>query len=465
VLRFRSVVSRIIALHLLAIVVTSICMPLALYMMLNYAAQELHHRALRERAAEILHYLDIGPDGVPRLSLPEPLAQLYSEAYGRSAFALLDPSGRVLLSSLAGDRAITRTRPQAKPFEYFELHRQGSDIFGVTVTADVGGQPVMIQVSEDPGHRDVLIDDIVAEFFTRVGWVTAPILLLLLIIDVVIFRRALRPIIAASALAEKIGPARTELRLPEEGMPREVMPLVRAVNQALDRLEEGFRGQREFTADAAHELRTPLAILRTQIDMIDDCELAKSLRDDIESMSRLVNQLLDIAELETFVIGEGEVADLAAIATEIAAYIAPLALSQHKTVAVIGADRSVRVRGNADTLGRAIRNLVENALTHTAAGTTVEISVAAAGELRVMDRGTGVPNAEREQIFRRFWRRDRRRAGSAGLGLAIVKRIAEVHGATVDVSDRAGGGAVFAIRFPAIMSTAVAPKRQLETAL
>jgi signal transduction histidine kinase len=465
VLRFRSVVSRIIALHLLAIVVTMICMALALYMMLNRAAQELHHRALRERAGEILRYLDRGPDGAPRLSLPAPLAELYSEAYGRSAFAVLDPSGRVLFSSLAGDRAITRARPQEQPFEYFELNRQGSNIFGVTMTADVKGQSLTIQVSEDVAHRDVLIDDIVAQFFTRVGWITAPILLILLIIDVVIFRRALRPIIAASALAERIGPAHTELRLPEEDMPQEVIPLVRAVNQALDRLEEGFRGQREFTADAAHELRTPLAILRTQVDMIDDRELAKSLRDDIESMSRLVNQLLDIAELETFVIGEGEVANLSAIATEIAAYIAPLALSQHKTVAVAGADQSVRVRGNADTLGRAIRNLVENALTHTAAGTTVEISVDPAGALRVMDRGPGVPSAEREHIFRRFWRRDRRRAGSAGLGLAIVKRIAEMHRATIDVSDRPGGGAIFTLRFSDVIRQRSAAERQFEAAI
>jgi signal transduction histidine kinase len=464
-LRFRSVVSRIIALHLLAIVVTLICMALALYMMLNRAAQELHHRALQERAGEILRYLDRGPDGAPRLSLPAPLAELYSEAYGRSAFAVLDPTGRVLFSSLAEDRAITRVRPKEQPFEYFELNRQGSNIFGVTMTADVKGQSLTIQVSEDVAHRDVLIDDIVAQFFTRVGWITAPILLILLIIDVVIFRRALRPIIAASALAERIGPAHTEVRLPEQDMPQEVIPLVRAVNQALDRLEEGFRGQREFTADAAHELRTPLAILRTQVDMIDDRELAKSLRDDIESMSRLVNQLLDIAELETFVIGEGEVANLSAIATEIAAYIAPLALSQHKTVAVTGADQSVRVRGNADTLGRAIRNLVENALTHTAAGTTVEILVDPAGALRVMDRGPGVPSAEREQIFRRFWRRDRRRAGSAGLGLAIVKQIAEMHRATIDVSDRPGGGAMFTLRFSDVTRQRSAAERQLETAI
>jgi len=371
----------------------------------------------------------------------------------------------VLFSSLPEYRAITPARPQSRPYEYFSLRRNGTDIYGVTITADIGGQPLLVQVSENLAHRDVLIDDIVAEFITRVGWITAPILLLLLVIDVVIFRRALRPIIAASALAERIGPARTELRLPEEGMPQEVVPLVHAVNQALDRLEEGFRGQREFTADAAHELRTPLAILRTQIDMIGDRELAKSLRDDIESMSRLVNQLLDIAELETFLIAEGEIADLAAIATEVAAYIAPLALLQHKTVAVTGARHFVPVHGNADTLGRAVRNLVENALVHTATGTTVEISVTAVGELRVMDRGPGVPSAEREQIFQRFWRRDRRLAGSAGLGLAIVKRITEMHGAAVGVCDRPGGGAVFTIRFPDAIEAATPTERQLETAL
>jgi len=117
-------------------------------------------------------------------------------------------------------------------------------------------------------------------------------------------------------------------------MPCKMLPVVHAVNQVLDRLEEGFCRQHEFAADAAHELRTPPAILRTQIDMLADRELAQSLDNGIESMSRLVNQLLEIAELETFVLGEGEIADLAAVATEVAAYIAPLALSRHRTVTV-----------------------------------------------------------------------------------------------------------------------------------
>src|SRR5262249_55142855 len=191
--------------------------------MLNYAAQELHHRALRDQAAEILRYLDTEPDGTPRLSLPAALTQFYSQAYGRSAFVVLDRDGRVLFSSPAGDHPIVRGRPQTRPFEYFALRHDGADAYGVTVSADVGGHPLMVQVLEDLSHRDVLIDDIVNEFLTRVGWITAPILLVLLIIDVVIFRRALRPIITASALAERIGPAPTEPRPPVERMPREAM--------------------------------------------------------------------------------------------------------------------------------------------------------------------------------------------------------------------------------------------------
>ncbi|MGH7030713.1 MAG: sensor histidine kinase, partial [Stellaceae bacterium] len=337
-------------------------------------------------------------------------------------------------------------------------------LYGAGVAVEFAGRPIVIQVVEDVLHRDVLIDDIVAEFFTHVGWVTMPLLLLLLAIDVAIFRRALRPIVAASALAEEIGPDRTELRLPEAGIPREVLPLVCAINHALDRLDAGFRAQREFTADAAHELRTPLAILRTQIDMIDDCEIAAPLRQDVESMSRLVNQLLEISELETFIIAEDDIADLVAIATEIAAFLAPLALSQRKSVAVTGARLPVRVHGNGDALERAVRNLVENALAHTAPGTSVEIAVARDGVIRVMDRGPGVPMTEREHLFKRFWRRDRRRGGNAGLGLAIVARIAEMHGAAVEVGERPGGGAVFAIRFPTVLPSDAPAVRRLATA-
>jgi len=464
VFRFRSVVARTIALHLVAIIATSILMPLALYLMLQHAAQSLHDRALREQAAEILHYVDTAPDGALRLNLPVPLAEVYSEAYGRYAFAVLDADGSVVFSSLSNRRPVTTSTPRGDEPLYFSERRGNSNIYGVSLPAASAGRSLVVQVSQDLAHRDVLIDDIVADFFTRVSWVTAPILLLLLIIDVMIIRRTLRPVVAASTLAEMIDPSHTDLRLPETTMPREIQPLVRAVNQALDRLEDGFRGQREFTADAAHELRTPLAILRTQIDMMADREMARGLQHDVENMSRLVNQLLEMSELDTFVIGRGEIADLRALSAEVAGFLAPLALARNKKLAVTGTRNPVLVRGNADMIARAVRNLIENALTHAPARSTVDISVDASGAIAVSDRGPGVPAADRNHIFRRFWRRDRRRQGSAGLGLSIVARIAERHGGTVTVGDRPGGGAVFTLQFPMLIVAAESPPAELAAA-
>ena len=304
-----------------------------------------------------------------------------------------------------------------------------------------------MQAGEDLDNRDVLTDDIVADFFRSVGWIILPILLILLVIDIAIFRRALRPLRQASQIAEEIGPLRTDLRLPTKEIPREVRPLVLAVNQALDRLEEGFRVQRDFTADAAHELRTPLSILRTRMETLEDQQVGKALLNDIEGMTRIINQLLDIAELDSFVIDPREEADLRLVCTEVVEFLAPLALVQGKEVALVGTSDSVRVRGNAEMLNRAIRNLGENAIRHTPPGSTVEFVVNGNGTVSVLDDGPGISDEERDFIFQRFWRRDRGMSGSTGLGLPIVQRIAELHATAVTLTNRKPRGACFSIKF------------------
>jgi signal transduction histidine kinase len=205
--------------------------------------------------------------------------------------------------------------------------------------------------------------------------------------------------------------------------------------------------QREFTADAAHELRTPLTILRSRIDTLADRGISKALHKDIEGMARIVNQLLDIAELETFSIDPLEKADLRAISAEVAEFAAPLALAQGKNIALSGSEAPVWVNGNAEMLSRAIRNLVENAINYSPPGTTVEIVLEDSGIVRVLDEGPGIKEEERELMFQRFWRRDRRRTGGAGLGLSIVRRIAEAHAATISVENRPTGGATFSLGF------------------
>jgi signal transduction histidine kinase len=115
-----------------------------------------------------------------------------------------------------------------------------------------------------------------------------------------------------------------------------------------------------------------------------------------------------------------------------------------------GSDGSVWVNGDPEMLSRAIRNLVENAINYSPPGTTVEIVVESSGVVRVLDEGPGIREDERELIFQRFWRQDRRRAGSAGLGLAIVRRVAEAHAAIISVEGRPTGGAQFSLSFPRI---------------
>jgi signal transduction histidine kinase len=220
-----------------------------------------------------------------------------------------------------------------------------------------------------------------------------------------------------------------------------------AVNQALDRLDQGFRVQREFTADAAHELRTPLTVLRTRIDTLADQQVARTLRQDIEGMSRIVSQLLEIAELDTFVVDPLEKTDLQSVCAEVAEFIAPLALAQGKNVALSAETGPTWVKGNAEMLYRAIRNLAENAIYHTPGGTAVEIVVEGNGTVSVLDQGPGIAAAERELVFRRFWRRDRRRSGNAGLGLSIVRRIVDAHSARITVDNRPTGGAQFSLNF------------------
>ncbi len=445
--RFRSILSRVVALHVVAIGVTSVLMPLALYWLLNEAANSLHRDALRAQALTIASFLRPTPNGGDvTLEIPPEAQPIYSGEYALYAYAILDSKGHVLFTSRPDDAPLSSPGDPLADDSFVRRRTKGTVLIGVNVPRAIGDRLYWIQVGQDLAHRDVIIDDIVATFLPRVAWITFPILLLLLLIDIMIFRRALDPVRAASDTAASIGPTSTEVRLPEQSMPTEIVPLVHAVNQALDRLEAGFRAQREFTADMAHELRTPLAIMRARVDAMDDQPLRRSLEADIVNMTRTVNQVLDIAELEAFVVEGSSQADLQAVCADAVAFMAPLAVDSGRTIALTGIEAPVWVHGHAEALFRAVRNLVENAIRHTPAGGAIEVDVAEDGTVRVFDEGPGVPPEERETIFQRFWRRDRARPGSRGLGLAIVTRVAAAHGGTVSVEDRPGGGAVFTLR-------------------
>lgn len=441
-----SILSRILWLHALALAAAALAMPIATSLLLNATANGFENQTLRAHAESLSSYLKVVPGGRWTLALPPDLRTFYAHGFDGFAYSIVDDSNRVLFSSLGDGRQLPGGRTAGVRTSYFQ-HRSGKAIYyGASFPVARNGRTVRIQVGQDLEHPDVIVDDVVASYLARVAWFTLPIMLLLFVIDILIVRRALRPVTRASDLACAIEPGRIDLRLPEEGVPTEVRPLVVAVNQALDRLEQGFRSQRDFTADAAHELRTPLAVLRARIDTLPDTGAASLLRLDVENMTHVVNQLLAVAELEADAASAMDTVDLHGVCSEVAAGLAPIAIAQGKQIALTGADSPVLVRGNAPMLHRAIRNLAENALRHTPEGTSVEIGVSRDGAVNVCDEGPGVQNSERDLIFRRFWRRDRSRADGAGLGLAIVSRIVDAHGGRVEVSNRAKGGAMFSIR-------------------
>jgi signal transduction histidine kinase len=270
-----------------------------------------------------------------------------------------------------------------------------------------------------------------------------------LVVAALSIRNDLKPLRRVADEAGRIGPAATAARLDEAGMPTEILPLVRAINGALERLDAAFESQRQFTADAAHELRTPIAVLRARIEALSaNGGAAAPLMADVDRLSRLVEQLLTVSVLDGKAFALDRQVDVGAVARGVVADLAPLAVNRGQSLAFEPPRRPVRIAGNALALEEGVRNLVDNALRHTPCGEAVEVAVRDNGTIEVSDRGPGVPAHHREAIFRRFWRGSAVSNEGAGLGLPIVKRIAEAHGGTVRVGDRKGGGAVFRIELP-----------------
>lgn len=293
-------------------------------------------------------------------------------------------------------------------------------------------------------------DRFVAEFLHDAGWVFPIFAAVVLLVAMWTIRASLEPLRTLSARASAIAPGAILVRLPHDGLPSEFVPVVTAVNEAFDRLAKGFETQRQFTADAAHELRTPLAILTAGLEALPPSAETDRLRQDAERMNRLVAQLLRVARLDAQPMDLNNTVDLGEVAGEVVEHIAPWAARKGRSIAFEPASQPVPVRGNRDALADAIRNLVENAIAHSPAGEEVVVGVDPQGSVSVSDHGPGVPPEHREKVFERFWRsRERRSAGTgAGLGLSIVAEIARVHAGRVAVTDASGGGACFILSLP-----------------
>jgi signal transduction histidine kinase len=412
------------------------------------AADSFGLEMLRYRTSELAQHLVRTPNGRAILNLPPDLARVYRDKQGANLYAIKTASGQILASGKEIADQFVRWQVERTPhnFRLEEFGPRQDDYYGLTVIEDSPIGPVAVAVAHS-SDADAIAVAMLKFFARRIAWMIPIFALVTLLIGAWSIRAGLRPVAAISRRAAEIDPGSGKVRLPTEGLPSELLPLVRAVNSAFDRLQEGFAVQRRFTANAAHELRTPLTMLTAGLDEIADGPSVAKLRADVARMNRLVAQLLRVARLDAIPINVSARVDLGEIAAQVVEYLAPWAITQEKAIGLDNPGRPVFVTGNAEEMSDAIRNIVENAVLHTPPGTEVSVSVSPEGAVTVNDRGLGIPADDRSHVFRRFWRGKGTVTPGAGLGLSIVAEIVRLHGGVVEIADAPGGGASFKLQF------------------
>ncbi|RDD81085.1 sensor histidine kinase [Dyella tabacisoli] len=300
-----------------------------------------------------------------------------------------------------------------------------------------------------PGGQVPLWRVLVSTMLVLVAFIFPAILLMALatlVATPIVVRRTMKGLDQAAADAGRIDVEQRGVRLATTDVPTEAMPLVDAVNAALGRLDEGYARQQRFLMDAAHELRTPIAILQTRLEgAVANPENARLL-EDVARLANLAEQMLDLQRLDQQAITFASV-DLVATVQRVAADLAPLVIAAGYTIAFEADTAQILLQADRSALERALANLVQNAIQHGGRRGTISLRVHSDRTIEVADEGGGVAPDHRERIFEPFHRVQPLDRG-VGLGLHLVREIVRRHGGRISVHDEPLGGACFRLSFP-----------------
>ena len=323
-----------------------------------------------------------------------------------------------------------------------------------------GGEPAFFdpELAEDDQELTIIVHGAQASFITTNWYITAAVMVLGGVLAYFVSGHALKPLHSFAAQVEKVEPNNlTDMKITEEVLP-EFRQFSRSFNQMLDRLDEGFTAQRQFTGNAAHELRTPLALMQARIELFaaehpsmppETAEFLTLLREQTERLTQMTKTLLEMSALQS--VPRSDRIQLAPMMEEILTDLAPLA---EKNGITLTCDGDGAMTGSDGLIYRLLFNLTENAIKYNRPGGTVRLTVqeeAAQLVIRVADTGCGIPEPYRESIFQPFFRVDKSRSreyGGVGLGLSLVWAIVELHGGSVCVEDSSEAGTTIAVQLP-----------------
>lgn len=312
--------------------------------------------------------------------------------------------------------------------------------------------------SLDHDELTIIVNGAQHSFGTTNWYITVAVTLLGGVLAYFVSGRALKPLKSFASQVENVQPDNlADMKISEDVLP-EFKQFSKSFNGMLDRLDEGFSAQRQFTGNAAHELRTPLALMQAQIELFsvehsdiqhDTAELLKLLQEQTERMSQMTKTLLEMSELRT--VPCNDVIELAPMFEEVFADLAPLA---EKRGITLECDGDGTIIGSDTLIYRMLFNLTENAIRYNRPNESVRASVSEQdGQIfiRVRDNGNGIPEQYRESIFQPFFRVDKSRSrkyGGVGLGLALVREIALLHGGRVLAEESTENGTVMLVILP-----------------
>jgi two-component system sensor histidine kinase TctE len=447
----------LISLYLLWLVSTVV----GYFATINYANQP-YDLVLLQRANAVAEQLRLGSgheqlDVVP--SLPDGTEPGMPD---RVVYTVTDSEGRKLAGTGNTLRPLSYRRGRPGPL-FSNGEREGQKTRMVSLTYPSNGKLLQLHVSETTQQRQMLIRGILSN-------IVIPQLLLTLIALAVVWyglKQGLRPL--ERLRSEVVNRKRDDLsQLDGNQAPTEVRPLIDAVNDLLERLKQVMAAQQRFVADAAHQLRTPFAGLRTQSELAlrsDDPQQKQLALEHILTSTqhgiRLVNQLLALArnEPEAQDTHNFTAIDLNLLAQECTVNWVTMALEKDIDLGYESASATLEIQGDSNSLTEMLNNLIDNAIRYTPTGGHITVGVSATpqgAELSVEDNGPGIAPQHRERVFERFYRILGSGQSGSGLGLAIVAEVAKRHGAEIRLDEGSGGtGARIGIRFPAFSDPAV----------
>ncbi|WP_288252982.1 HAMP domain-containing sensor histidine kinase [uncultured Hydrogenophaga sp.] len=374
---------------------------------------------------------------------PDDMSWVFDSIRRETAYRVLDEAGRVALQS-SGAEAFwpADANQRGLAIGRFDFERDGVALHGAIERVEHEGKAWYLQMAASTRFMHLLHR--VALPLAGVGIVVFGLVLLVAfgLCAFITLRYTLKPLQDVSASAAAISPRSVHARLSTQSVPQEIAPLVDSFNRVLERLEQGYRVQQEFLATSAHELKTPLALIRAQIELRQGPQEGReALLGDVAYMSRQVQQLLLLAEASEPHNYQPATVRVQEVVHEAVFFLQRMAEAAGVHFTVYSPAVDVRWRADRGALFTLLKNLMENAVQHAHVGTDVCIEIQR-DTLTVRDHGAGAQADQLPLLFTRFWRGAHRRDKGAGLGLAICQEIALAHGWTL-IAERAEPGLRF----------------------